>query len=123
MRIARYWAVPCVSSRGNEATRRRLVFQRANKAPPRLPTGERGDASSPRTGARRYLVLPRDEVFGALRMSVKMLLMWNSKMFINGGGDALVATSLLEASNLIVLKVGPGSVLRGPLVNASSDDM
>ncbi|RRT77335.1 hypothetical protein B296_00028860 [Ensete ventricosum] len=115
MRTARYWAVPCVSSRGNEATRRRLVrcmgtrrhliFQRANKAPPRLPTGERGDASSPRTGARRYLVLPRDEVFGALRMSVKMLLMWNSKMFINGGGDALVATSLLEASNLIVLKV------------------
>ncbi|CAL9125861.1 uncharacterized protein LOC135582680 [Musa acuminata AAA Group] len=105
------------------------------------------------------------KVFGALRMSVKMLLMWNSKMFINGGGDALVATSLLEASNLIVLKessmihsnanlgvhgqgllnlsgpgdlieaqrlilslfysihVGPGSVLRGPLINASGDDM
>ncbi|XP_078432105.1 uncharacterized protein LOC144703731 isoform X2 [Wolffia australiana] len=43
-------------------------------------------------------------VNGALRMSVKMLLMWNSKLFINGGGDAIVATSLLEASNLIVLR-------------------
>ncbi|KAM0944757.1 hypothetical protein DsansV1_C11g0112261 [Dioscorea sansibarensis] len=104
-------------------------------------------------------------VFGALRMSVKMLLMWNSKILINGGGDSLVSTSLLEASNLIVLKessmirstanlgvhgqgllnlsgpgdlieaqrlilslfysinVGPGSVLRGPLINASSDEM
>nr|XP_009388553.1 PREDICTED: uncharacterized protein LOC103975341 isoform X1 [Musa acuminata subsp. malaccensis] len=105
------------------------------------------------------------KVFGALRMSVKMLLMWNSKMFINGGRDTLVATSLLEASNLIVLKessvihsnanlgvhgqgllnlsgpgdlieaqrlilslfysihVGPGSILRGPLINATTDDM
>ncbi|KAG1335439.1 hypothetical protein COCNU_03G015580 [Cocos nucifera] len=105
------------------------------------------------------------KVFGALRMSVKMLLMWNSRMLINGGGDTIVATSLLEASNLIVLKessmiqsnanlgvhgqgllnlsgpgdlieaqrlilslfysihVGPGSVLRGPLINATKDDM
>ncbi|XP_010925407.1 uncharacterized protein [Elaeis guineensis] len=105
------------------------------------------------------------KVFGALRMSVKMLLMWNSKMLINGGGDTIVATSLLEASNLIVLKessmiqsnanlgvhgqgllnlsgpgdlieaqrlilslfyrihVGPGSVLRGPSINATNDDM
>ncbi|WOL09055.1 hypothetical protein Cni_G17808 [Canna indica] len=105
------------------------------------------------------------KVNGALRMSVKMLLMWNSKMFINGGGDNLVATTLLEASNLVVLKessvihsnanlgvhgqgllnlsgpgdvieaqrlilslfysihVGPGSVLRGPLINTSSNDM
>lgn len=38
-------------------------------------------------------------------MSVKMLLMWNSKMLIDGGGDSIVATSLLDASNLIVLKV------------------
>lgn len=45
------------------------------------------------------------QVYGALRMSVKMLLMWNSKMFIDGGGDSIVATSLLEASNLVVLKV------------------
>ncbi|KAG0456405.1 hypothetical protein HPP92_024193 [Vanilla planifolia] len=105
------------------------------------------------------------KVYGALRMSVKMFLMWNSKMLINGGGDTLVATSLLEASNLIVLRknsmirsnanlgvhgqgllnlsgtgdtieaqrlilslfysinVGPGSVLRGPLVNSTSDEM
>lgn len=38
-------------------------------------------------------------------MSVKMHLMWNSKMLIDGGSDSLVATSLLEASNLVVLKV------------------
>ncbi|XP_075489131.1 LOW QUALITY PROTEIN: uncharacterized protein LOC142527987 [Primulina tabacum] len=43
-------------------------------------------------------------VFGALRMSVKMFLMWNSTMIIDGGGDDNVETSLLEASNLIVLK-------------------
>jgi len=105
------------------------------------------------------------KVFGALRMSVKMLLMWNSKMLIDGGRDSIVATSLLDASNLIVLKessvihsnanlgvrgqgllnlsgngdtieaqrlilslfysiqVGPGSILRGPLVNRSSSDV
>ncbi|RVW52364.1 hypothetical protein CK203_072021 [Vitis vinifera] len=104
------------------------------------------------------------KVYGALRMSVKMFLMWNSKLLIDGGGDANVATSLLEASNLVVLKessvihsnanlefmdktscivscfgisfmllsyvdwfttvatkVGPGSVLRGPLENATTD--
>lgn len=38
-------------------------------------------------------------------MSVKMHLMWNSKMLIDAGKDAIVATSLLEASNLLVLKV------------------
>ena len=38
-------------------------------------------------------------------MSVKMFLMWNSKLLIDGGGDVTVATSLLEASNLVVLKV------------------
>ncbi|KAF3442933.1 hypothetical protein FNV43_RR16851 [Rhamnella rubrinervis] len=43
-------------------------------------------------------------IFGALRMSVKIHLMWNSKMLIDGGTDAIVATSLLEASNLLVLK-------------------
>jgi hypothetical protein len=31
--------------------------------------------------------------------------MWNSRMEIDGGGDSIVATSLLDASNLIVLKV------------------
>ncbi|KAG7972713.1 hypothetical protein I3843_07G197400 [Carya illinoinensis] len=103
------------------------------------------------------------KVYGALRMSVKIFLMWNSTMFIDGGDDATLATSLLEASNLIVLKessvihsnanlgvhgqgllnlsgrgdwieaqrlvlslfysihVGPGSGLRGPLENATTD--
>ncbi|KAK5824675.1 uncharacterized protein LOC108486288 isoform X2 [Gossypium arboreum] len=105
------------------------------------------------------------KIYGALRMSVKMHLMWNSKMLIDGGADAIVATSLLEASNLVVLressvihsnanlgvhgqgflnlsgpgdtieaqrlilslffsiKVGPGSILRGPLENVSDNDM
>ncbi|GLT85498.1 hypothetical protein SLE2022_036870 [Rubroshorea leprosula] len=103
------------------------------------------------------------KVYGALRMSVKIFLMWNSKMLIYGGGDVAVATSLLESSKLVVLKessvihsnanlgvhgqgllnlsgpgnmieaqrlvlslfyvihVGPGSVLRGPLENATTD--
>ncbi|KAH9799818.1 Ephrin type-B receptor [Citrus sinensis] len=103
------------------------------------------------------------KVYGALRMTVKIFLMWNSEMLVDGGGDATVATSLLEASNLIVLKefsiihsnanlevhgqgllnlsgpgdrieaqrlvlalfysihVGPGSVLRSPLENATTD--
>ncbi|XP_051151685.1 uncharacterized protein LOC127265751 isoform X2 [Andrographis paniculata] len=43
-------------------------------------------------------------VFGALRMSVKMFLMLNSKMTIDGGGDENVETSSLEASNLVVLR-------------------
>ncbi|KAL8504009.1 hypothetical protein ACS0TY_022659 [Phlomoides rotata] len=43
-------------------------------------------------------------VFGALRMSVKMFLMLNSKMLIYGGRDETVETSLLEASNLMVLR-------------------
>lgn len=55
--------------------------------------------------ASRVLYLLSFQVSGALRMSVKMFLMWNSKMIIDGGGDANVATSLLEASNLVVLKV------------------
>ncbi|XP_075641458.1 uncharacterized protein LOC142613134 isoform X2 [Castanea sativa] len=44
------------------------------------------------------------KVYGALRMSVKIFLMWNSTMLIDGGGDVILATSTLEASNLIVLK-------------------
>lgn len=38
-------------------------------------------------------------------MSVKMHLMWNSKMLIDAGDDAILVTSLLEATNLMVLKV------------------
>ena len=33
-------------------------------------------------------------------MSVKMLLMWNARMLIDGGDEPILATSLLEASNL-----------------------
>ncbi|XP_027340445.1 uncharacterized protein LOC113853926 isoform X2 [Abrus precatorius] len=44
------------------------------------------------------------KIYGALRMSVKIHLMLNSKMLIDGNGDSIVATSLLEASNLVVLK-------------------
>ncbi|CAL5426126.1 unnamed protein product [Camellia sinensis] len=40
------------------------------------------------------------KVYGALRMYVKMFLMWNSTMLIDGGGDANVETSLVEASYL-----------------------
>ncbi|CAN4084720.1 unnamed protein product [Withania somnifera] len=44
------------------------------------------------------------KIYGSLRMSVKILLMLNSKMLIDGDGDAIVATSLLEVSNLVMLK-------------------
>ncbi|MFQ6642988.1 hypothetical protein Gotur_018054 [Gossypium turneri] len=44
-----------------------------------------------------------DSVYGALRMTVKIFLMWNSKMVIDGGEDTTVATSWLEASNLVVV--------------------
>ncbi|XP_021835931.2 uncharacterized protein [Spinacia oleracea] len=44
------------------------------------------------------------KIYGALRMTVKMHLMLNSKMLIDGSGDTIVATSLLEVSNLLVLK-------------------
>ena len=52
-----------------------------------------------------YLYANCVQVYGALRMSVKMFLMWNSQLLVDGGGDAAVATSLLEASNLLVLRV------------------
>nr|KJB14719.1 hypothetical protein B456_002G140000 [Gossypium raimondii] len=42
-------------------------------------------------------------VYGALRMTVKIFLMWNSKMVIDGGEDTTVATSWLEASNLVAV--------------------
>ena len=46
------------------------------------------------------------QVYGALRMTVKMFLMWNSELHIDGGGgDTTVSTSILEASNLFVLRV------------------
>lgn len=38
-------------------------------------------------------------------MSVKMFLMWNSTMLIDAVGEANVETSLVEANNLVVLRV------------------
>ncbi|KAI4379802.1 hypothetical protein MLD38_006052 [Melastoma candidum] len=103
------------------------------------------------------------KVYGALRMTVKIFLMWKSKMLMRAGGEAIVKTSLLESSNMIVLKessvihsnanlgvhgqgllnlsgvgdwieaqrlvlslfycihVGPGSIIRGPSNNSSTD--
>ena len=45
------------------------------------------------------------KVYGALRLSVKILLMWNSKLQIDGGQDPVVGSSLLEGSNLVVPRV------------------
>lgn len=45
------------------------------------------------------------KVYGAFRISVKMLLMWNSKIQIDGGEDSMTTTSVLEIRNLIVLTV------------------
>ncbi|OMO91688.1 hypothetical protein CCACVL1_07052 [Corchorus capsularis] len=44
------------------------------------------------------------KVFGAFRVSVKMLLMWNSQIQIDGGGNTVVTASILEARNLVVLR-------------------
>lgn len=44
-------------------------------------------------------------------MSVKIHLMLNSKMLIDANGDLIVATSVLEASNLVVLKVAIRCIL------------
>ncbi|KAL4029467.1 hypothetical protein IC575_007680 [Cucumis melo] len=43
-------------------------------------------------------------VFGALRVFVKMLLMWNSKILVDGGRNTFVTASVLEVRNLVVLK-------------------
>ncbi|XP_050220604.1 uncharacterized protein LOC126670974 isoform X3 [Mercurialis annua] len=44
------------------------------------------------------------KVFGAFRVAVKMLLMWNSKIEIDGGGNTVITASILEVRNLIVLR-------------------
>ncbi|XWS38680.1 hypothetical protein CRYUN_Cryun19dG0151800 [Craigia yunnanensis] len=44
------------------------------------------------------------KVFGAFRVYVKMLLMWNSKIQIDGGGNTVVTASILEVRNLVVLR-------------------
>ncbi|XP_074269772.1 uncharacterized protein LOC141592825 [Silene latifolia] len=43
------------------------------------------------------------KVYGALRVIVKMLLMWNSRIQIDGG-SAIISTSVLEVRNLAVLR-------------------
>lgn len=53
-----------------------------------------------------FMFIGTYQVYGALRMTVKMFLMWNSELHIDGGGgDTTVSTSMLEASNLFVLRV------------------
>ncbi|CAA2974478.1 transmembrane [Olea europaea subsp. europaea] len=44
------------------------------------------------------------QVYGAFRVAVKMLLMLNSQIQVDGGGNTVVATSVLEVRNLVVLK-------------------
>ncbi|XP_028772845.1 uncharacterized protein LOC114729995 isoform X1 [Neltuma alba] len=44
------------------------------------------------------------KVFGAFRVAIKMLLMWNSKIQIDGGEDRIVTASVLEVRNLVVLR-------------------
>jgi hypothetical protein len=51
------------------------------------------------------------KVLGGLRMLVKILLMWNANMMIDGGDESILATSLLKASDLIVLKINSVSLL------------
>jgi hypothetical protein len=52
-----------------------------------------------------FMFIGMHQVYGALRMTVKMFLMWNSELHLDGGGgDTTVSTSMLEASNLFVLR-------------------
>jgi hypothetical protein len=51
------------------------------------------------------------KVLGGLRMLVKILLMWNANMMIDGGDESILATSLLKVSDLIVLKINNVSLL------------
>lgn len=46
------------------------------------------------------------KVYGALRLSVKVLRMWNSVLQIDGGGGTMVATSTVDASNFVLLREG-----------------
>ncbi|XP_062225242.1 uncharacterized protein LOC133923944 isoform X3 [Phragmites australis] len=46
------------------------------------------------------------KVYGAFRMYVKVLLMWDSKIQIDGGAKDVVLASMLEARNLVVLRHG-----------------
>jgi hypothetical protein len=52
-----------------------------------------------------FLILLLLKVYGAFRMYVKVLLMWDSKIQIDGGAKDVVLSSMLEARNLVVLRV------------------
>jgi len=46
------------------------------------------------------------KVYGALKLSVKMLLMWNSTIKVDGNpDDFMLATSTVETSNIVILRV------------------
>lgn len=47
------------------------------------------------------------KVYGAFRVAVKMLLMWNSRIQIDDGGNTIDTTSVLEVRNLAVIRVSP----------------
>ncbi|XP_071706226.1 uncharacterized protein [Rutidosis leptorrhynchoides] len=44
------------------------------------------------------------KVYGALRATFKMVLMWNAQIVVDGGGSSLYTISVLEVRNLIVLR-------------------
>ncbi|CAN1248608.1 hypothetical protein LINPERPRIM_LOCUS6806 [Linum perenne] len=44
------------------------------------------------------------KVYGAFRVAVKILLMWNSSIEIDGRGNTIVTASVFEVRNLIVLR-------------------
>ncbi|PWA66981.1 hypothetical protein CTI12_AA322140 [Artemisia annua] len=44
------------------------------------------------------------KVYGALRATFKMVLMWNAQIQVDGGGSTLYTISVLEVRNLIVLR-------------------
>ncbi|KAD0215463.1 hypothetical protein E3N88_44626 [Mikania micrantha] len=44
------------------------------------------------------------KVYGALRATFKMVLMWNSRIYVDGGGSTLYTISVLEVRNLVVLR-------------------
>ncbi|XBI97770.1 hypothetical protein VPH35_018089 [Triticum aestivum] len=63
------------------------------------------------------------KVYGAFRMYVKVLLMWDSKIQIDGGGKDVVLASMLEARNLVVLKIcrvediTVGGIVKGSIIH------
>jgi hypothetical protein len=65
------------------------------------------------------------KVYGALKLTVKMLLMWNSTIKVDGNpDDFMLATSTIETSNLVILRVCILNYLRiCNLLNADSHNL